>query len=146
MEDQVEVKSQVDEILHTFGGKKAHHVPNMCSDKVHNIKLHEGDWGSQESVKEWTYVTEGKVETFKEKFYIDEEKKEVHLTTLEGSTCLGIYKSYKIIFQLFARESTNVVKITIEYEKRNENAPPPQKYMSFIKSLIQDIDAGLVNA
>ncbi|XAR72238.1 hypothetical protein NMG60_11018810 [Bertholletia excelsa] len=129
MEDQVEVKSQVDEILHTFGGKKAHLVPNTCPDK-----------GSHESIQEWTYVIERKVETIKEKFYIDQEKKEVHLTALEGSTVLKLCKSCKIIFQLFAREGANVVKIIVEYEKRNEDIPPPQKYMNFGESLIKQIN------
>ncbi|CAH2080675.1 unnamed protein product [Thlaspi arvense] len=91
-------------------------------------------------------MTKGKVETFKEKFYIDEEKKEVHLTALEGSTVLELYKSYKIIYQLFDKEGTTIVIIIIVYEKRNKDVPPPHKYMNFGKSLIKDIDASLVSA
>ncbi|KAL7240223.1 hypothetical protein ACSBR2_005982 [Camellia fascicularis] len=88
---------------------------------------------------------EGKVETFKEKVTIDEENKTVHLTAVEGH-CLDLYKSYNIIYQIIPKGETNVLKITIEYEKRNEDVPPPQKYMDFIIDLVKDLNAKLVMA
>lgn len=86
---------------------------------------------------------EGKVETYKEKVSIDEENKTVRLTALEGQ-CLELYRSYSNIYQFIHNGETNVVKITIEYEKKNENIPPPQKYMDFVISVIKDLDANLV--
>ncbi|THF96789.1 hypothetical protein TEA_004188 [Camellia sinensis var. sinensis] len=87
----------------------------------------------------------GKVETFKEKVTIDDENKTVHLTAVEGH-CLDLYKSYNIIYQIIHKGETNVLKITIEYEKRIEDVPPPQKYMDFIIDLVKDLDAKLVMA
>lgn len=86
---------------------------------------------------------EGKVETYKEKVSIDEENKTVRLTALEGH-CLELYRSYSNIYQFIHNGETNVVKITIEYEKKNEDIPPPQKYMDFVISVIKDLDANLV--
>ncbi|KAI8024371.1 MLP-like protein 328 [Camellia lanceoleosa] len=77
--------------------------------------------------------SEGKVGTFKEKVTIDEENKTVHWTAVEGH-CLDLYKSYNIIYQIIHKGETNVLKITIKYEKQNEDVPPPQKYMDFIRS------------
>ncbi|KAH7860534.1 hypothetical protein Vadar_014650 [Vaccinium darrowii] len=85
---------------------------------------------------------EGKVKTYKEKVSIDEENKTVHMIALEGH-CLELYKSCKSIFQFIYNGKTNVVKITIEYEKKNEDIPPPQKYIDFLVSLIKDLDANL---
>ncbi|XP_057478784.1 MLP-like protein 34 [Actinidia eriantha] len=40
---------------------------------------------------------------------------------------------------------TNVVKTTLEYEKQNEDVPPPDKYMNFlVNKLVKDVDAKLV--
>ncbi|CAL5396712.1 unnamed protein product [Camellia sinensis] len=173
MEGEVEIKCDADELFEIGSGKKAHTVPNLSPDKVSKLDLHEGEWGDHGSIKVWTYVevgggvgggddsgvtvvvmlvvgivvavTEGKVETFKEKVTIDEENKTIHLTVVEGH-CLDLYKSYNIIYQIIPKGETNVLKITIEYEKRNEDVPPPQKYMDFIIDLVKDLDAKLVMA
>ncbi|KAL7240221.1 hypothetical protein ACSBR2_005980 [Camellia fascicularis] len=145
MEGEVEIKCDADELFQICSGKKAHTVPNLSPDKVSKLDLHEGEWGDHGSIKVWTYVTEGKVETFKEKVTIDEENKTVHLTTVEGH-CLDLYKRYNIIYQIIHKGETNVLKITMEYEKRNEDVPPPQKYMDFIIDLVKDLDAKLVMA
>ncbi|KAI7981930.1 hypothetical protein LOK49_Contig6G00009 [Camellia lanceoleosa] len=129
MEGEVEIKCDADELFQICFGKKAHIVRNLSPDKVSKLDLHE----------------EGKVETFKEKVTIDEENKTVHLTAVEGH-CLDLYKSYNIIYQIIPKGETNVLKITIEYEKRNEDVPPPQKYMDFIIDLVKDLDAKLVMA
>ncbi|KAH7834625.1 hypothetical protein Vadar_018010 [Vaccinium darrowii] len=86
---------------------------------------------------------DGKVETYKDRVSIDEENKTVDLIALERHL-LEVYKSYNIIYQ-FHNGETNIVKITIEYEKKNEDVPPPQKYVDFIISLIKDLDAKLIN-
>jgi hypothetical protein len=36
------------------------------------------------------------------------------------------------------------VKVTLEYEKLNENVPPPTKYLDFIVDVFEDIDAHLL--
>ncbi|XP_058216162.1 MLP-like protein 328 [Rhododendron vialii] len=143
MESEVEIKSNGDDIFHMCAGKKAQHTATLSPEKVHKVEIHEGEWGDHGSVKVWTFVAEGKVETYKEKVSIDEENKAVHLTALEGH-CLELYRSYNIIYQFIHNGESNIVKITIEYEKKHEDIPPPQKYMDFVISLIKDLDANLV--
>ncbi|KAH7833797.1 hypothetical protein Vadar_009788 [Vaccinium darrowii] len=144
MEGEVEIKSNGDDIFHMCAGKKSQHTANLCPEKIQRVDLHEGEWGDHGSIKVWTFVADGKVETYKEKVSIDEENKTVHLTALEGHL-LEVYKSYNIIYQFIHNGETNIVKITIEYEKKNEDVPPPQKYMDFVISLIKDLDAKLIN-
>ena len=55
LEAEIKVKPDPDEFFHSFGGK-AHQPPNLCSDKVHGVNLHEGDWKTEGSVKHWTYA------------------------------------------------------------------------------------------
>lgn len=88
---------------------------------------------------------EGEVEIMKEKVEVDEEKKLVTLTVLEGH-CLNLYKSYKIIFQVIPKIEGSSVKITVEYEKLNENIPPPNKYLQLIVNILKDLDAHLLKA
>ncbi|GFY96383.1 hypothetical protein Acr_11g0006890 [Actinidia rufa] len=109
------------------------------------VDLHEGDWGDHGSIKVWTRVLEGKVETYKEKITIDEENKAVHLKALEVDV-FEFYESYNIIFQFIPKGETNVVKTTLEYGKQNEDLPPPDKYMNFflVNRLVKDVDAKLV--
>ncbi|KAI7981942.1 hypothetical protein LOK49_Contig6G00014 [Camellia lanceoleosa] len=105
MEGEVEIKCDADELFQIGSGKKAHIVPNLSPDKVSKLDLHEGEWGDHGSIKVWTYVTEGKVGTFKEKVIIDEENKTVHLTAVKGH-CLDLYKSYNIIYQIIHKGET----------------------------------------
>ena len=55
LEAEIKIKSDPDEFFHSFGGK-AHKLPNLCSDKVHGVKVHQGDWKTKGSVKLWTYA------------------------------------------------------------------------------------------
>jgi hypothetical protein len=92
-------------------------------------------------------TTEGEVEVLKEKVEVDDEKKLVILTALEGH-CLNLYKSYKVIFQVTPVSKTEggSVKITLEYEKLNENIPPPNKYLDLVVNLVKDLDAHILKA
>jgi hypothetical protein len=88
-------------------------------------------------------LTEGEVEVMKEKVEVDEEKKLVILTALDGH-CLNLYKSYKIIFQVTPKSEGGSVKIILDYEKLNGNIPPPNKYLDLIVNLSKDLDAHIL--
>ncbi|EOY00998.1 Polyketide cyclase/dehydrase and lipid transport superfamily protein, putative [Theobroma cacao] len=90
--------------------------------------------------------TEGKVEIFKEKITVDEANKSVTLVALEGHV-MEEFKSYKIVFGVTPMsDQSSVVKITLDYEKLNENIPDPNKYLQFLMNVIKDIDAHLLKA
>ena len=89
--------------------------------------------------------TEGNFETFKERVEVDDANKKVTLTALKGH-CLDLYKTYKVIYQVVPKSEVGSVKVTIEYEKLNENVPPPTKYIDFIVNLFKDIDVHALKA
>ncbi|XP_062145685.1 MLP-like protein 328 [Alnus glutinosa] len=130
-------------VLKSVLGSENHQLPNASPDKVHGVEVHEGDWKTTGSVKLWKYTVEGEVEVMKEKVEVDEEKKLVILTALDGH-CLNLYKSYKIIFQVTPKSEGGSVKITLDYEKLNGNIPPPNKYLDLIVNLIKDLDAHIL--
>lgn len=58
LEIETEIKAPADKFFKIFRSQ-AHHLPNICSDKIHKIEVHEGDWETQGSVKHWS-LTVGK--------------------------------------------------------------------------------------
>ncbi|KAI5311227.1 hypothetical protein L3X38_000057 [Prunus dulcis] len=143
VEAEVEIKSNSGKLFKLISNQH-HDVPKASSDNVHDVAVHEGDWETSGSVKLWKYTLDGNVETLKEKVEIDEANKLVSLTALEGSHVLEKYKSCKIIFQVTPKSEGGLVKITLEYQRLNENDPPPHKYLRFLVNVIQDIDAHLL--
>ncbi|KAL6969962.1 hypothetical protein U1Q18_029672 [Sarracenia purpurea var. burkii] len=86
---------------------------------------------------------EGKVETIKEKVSVDEKSRTIKFTGLEGDY-LELYNTYKVIFHFVPKgETSMVVKITLEYGKKNDDVPPPQKYIDFLVGFIKGLDTQL---
>ncbi|KAL6969970.1 hypothetical protein U1Q18_041707 [Sarracenia purpurea var. burkii] len=74
---------------------------------------------------------------------VDEENKTISLTALEGDW-LELYNTYNLIARFIPKgEKSTVVKITLEYEKKNDDVPPPQKYIDFVVGFITGLDAQL---
>ncbi|XP_061366033.1 MLP-like protein 43 [Gastrolobium bilobum] len=126
--------------------KQLHHVQNV-TERVHQTKLHEGDWHTIGSVKHWTYVIDGKVVTCKENIEaIDERSMIITYNLFEGDISQK-FKIFKLIFQAIDKDDGSAfVKWTFEYEKINENVEPPYSYMDLFTSITKDIDAHLVQA
>ncbi|CAH2080676.1 unnamed protein product [Thlaspi arvense] len=145
-EHEVEIESSAHEFFHVFRSK-AHNIPNVCPQKVSAIDVHAGDWETQGSIKQWSYVVDGKSETSRETVEaIDDENKSITFNVLDGDM-LQNYKSLKAFLQVTGKEDKGaLVKWTIEYEKTNENAPDPDKYMDLVVSMTKDIDQHLLKA
>ncbi|PRQ40948.1 putative START-like domain-containing protein [Rosa chinensis] len=144
LEEVVEIKSSADK-LYAIITTEHHNVPKASSDHIHDVAVHEGDWETSGSIKLWKYTVDGTVETLKEKVEIDEANKRVSFTALEGHV-LEQYKNYNSIIQVTPKsdEGSNLVKITVEYEKLNEGDQPPNKYLRFLVNVMKDIDAHLI--
>ncbi|KAJ7942966.1 MLP protein [Quillaja saponaria] len=146
LEADVEIKTPAEKFYNLLKSQN-HHIPNASSDKVHSIEVHEGDWETSGSVKLWKYTAEGNLEVFKERVEADKENKTVSFTAVEGHV-LDLYKKYKVNFKVTPKTSGEggLVKITVEYEKKNDSIPDPNKYLQFAIHVVQDIDAHLIKA
>ncbi|EEF27183.1 Major latex protein, putative [Ricinus communis] len=140
----VELKSSAEKFFKLLS-KQIHQIPNASPGNIHQVDVHEGDWETAGSVKLWTYTIDGKREIFKEKVEIDEARKIVTMTAVEGHI-LELCQSYKIIIEAVPKDEGAVAKITTEYEKFKPDDAPPNKYLNFIVYVVKDVDAHLVNA
>lgn len=55
LEAEVELKCPADKLFSVFRCE-THQIPNVASDKIHAIEVHEGDWEAHGSVKLWKYT------------------------------------------------------------------------------------------
>ncbi|XP_061350510.1 MLP-like protein 34 [Gastrolobium bilobum] len=123
-----------------------HDVQNHA-DTVHETMVHQGDWHSIGSVKQWTYTLDGKVVSCKEKVEsIDEEKKTITYSLFDGDVAQK-YKTFKLIFQVIDKnDGRAAVNWTIEYERINEDIQPPFSYIEYFYKSTTSIDGNLPKA
>ncbi|KAL2347653.1 hypothetical protein Fmac_001653 [Flemingia macrophylla] len=141
LEERVQLKS-CPEKFYNFLKTQNQNIPsNVHSEKLHAVEIHEGNWDTSGSVKLWKYSIEGKEEIFKDKVIMDEANKKITYVA-EGGSVLELYKSYKAILKV----ENGILKLRIEYEKLNDDTPPPKRYQQFIINIVMDIDANLVKA
>ncbi|XP_027908837.1 MLP-like protein 43 [Vigna unguiculata] len=127
--------------------KQLHHVQNLA-ERVHGTKLHRGqDWHHPESIKQWTYVIDGKVTTCQESIEsIDEANKTITYKLFNGDIDQQ-FKVFKFIFQAIDKNSGGaIIKWTIEYERVSEDVDPPYGYVEYLHKSTRDIDAHLLKA
>ncbi|XP_022155182.1 MLP-like protein 328 [Momordica charantia] len=121
------------------------HIPNITSNHIKQVEVHEGDWDSHchGSIKIWNYVMDGKVESFKERVEFDDEKLAVTLTGLEGDV-FERYKAFKGTYQVVPKGASHSLAIhTLEYEKLDDSTPYPYKYLDLMNCLTKDIESHL---
>ncbi|KAH8500619.1 hypothetical protein Peur_042455 [Populus x canadensis] len=146
LEIEIEIKAPAAKFYNILR-KQNHHIPNI-SDSIHAIDLHEGDWETPGSVKQWTYTLDGNAplcvkETVEE---VDDQNKTIKFNCLEGEV-LKEFKSFKAIVQVTPKAGEgSLVKWTIEFEKVNEDIPSPDAYLELAQKMTKDIDDHLVEA
>ena len=55
VEKEIEIQAPAAKFYNLFR-KQIHQIPDICTEKVHGAKVHEGDWESVGSVKHWNYT------------------------------------------------------------------------------------------
>ncbi|XP_044491003.1 MLP-like protein 43 [Mangifera indica] len=142
IEVDLEIQAPAEKYYHIFK-IQSHHLPNISSDNLKGVDLHEGEWHKEGSIKTWKYTVGGREETYKEKIMVDDQKKSVTLVGLDGDVFKN-YKSWKGTFQATPKdEKSCVVKHIVEYEKRTETVPEPHEYLYFMVKITLDIAAHL---
>ncbi|WZZ10056.1 hypothetical protein YC2023_095977 [Brassica napus] len=117
-----------------------HAFPEAIGHHIQNVIIHDGEWDSHGAIKTWNYTCDGKPEVFKERREIDDEKKTVTFRGLEGHVMEQL-KVYDVILEFIPKsEDGCVCKITMIWEKRNDEFPEPSNYMKFVKSMVADMD------
>ncbi|KAI4385865.1 hypothetical protein MLD38_003854 [Melastoma candidum] len=145
MEVDVEIKATAEQFYQVFR-TRPHHLPDICSD-VDAAEIHDGEWHAHGSTRSWTYKSGGKSEKIKEKIEFDNAKKKVTHVGIEGDV-FQYYKSYKGSWEAIPKPGGEgaIVKVAVEYEKVNKDAPSPDNYLEIMVGITKEIDAHLTNA
>ncbi|XP_062109566.1 MLP-like protein 34 [Humulus lupulus] len=148
MEFKFEIKSSAEGFYNIFMSKPFL-FPKICPSLVKDFQQVEGGWGSVGSVRKWVYISPGSssCETHTEKIEaLDEKSKSVSCKMVEGS-CSKLYKSYKYTIEASEKAKGGCILNTIiEYEKQNEDVPPPTMYADIAFAIYKSIDAHLINS
>ncbi|KAK6931023.1 Bet v I/Major latex protein [Dillenia turbinata] len=140
-EVEIPIKSSADKFYKIFRSE-AHQIPTAGADHVHAINVHEGDWETKGSVKEWTYNLDGvnplKVKEKTEE--IDDENKCITFSIVDGEIRKE-FKSFKTIIQVIPKEEGCTVKWTLDYEKKREDVQDPSAYIELATNLTKAIES-----
>ncbi|KAJ1427919.1 START-like domain superfamily [Sesbania bispinosa] len=137
------IRSPAHKFFNVFA-KQLHDLHNIV-ERVHEGKVHQGDWHGIGSIKNWTIIVDGKVETCKESIEAIDEKNMTATYNLYDGEMSKNYKIFKWTLQVIDKEGVGgVVKWTFDYEKLNEEIPPPYRYLDYISALTKDVDAHLL--
>ncbi|GAU30395.1 hypothetical protein TSUD_364410 [Trifolium subterraneum] len=142
---EIGIKSSADK-FYNFFVSQLHDVQNIC-EGVHGTKIHEGeDWHDTETVKHWTHVIDGKVQTYLESIEeVDNENKKIIYKVFGTDDIDNHYKLFKVTLEVVDKGDHATVKWTIEYEKINEDIDPPNGWMDYLSKGTKDIDGHLFN-
>uniref|UniRef100_A0A3Q7HDX2 Bet v I/Major latex protein domain-containing protein n=1 Tax=Solanum lycopersicum TaxID=4081 RepID=A0A3Q7HDX2_SOLLC len=128
------------DVFHEIFRQRPHHLSNICPDKIKNVNIHEGDWGTVGSVNFWNFthdVIENAAKEIVEE--IDEENKLIKKKMIEGDL-LEDYKSFYITTHVETKGENNLFIWIIEYEKKNANVSDPHTFMEFALKMTKDIE------
>ncbi|XP_050232668.1 MLP-like protein 28 [Mercurialis annua] len=143
IEKEVQIKASADQFFKIFS-TQAHHIPNICSEHIHEIAVHEGDWETPGSIKKWNYTIDGKTMSVKESVEIDEANKKVIFNILEGDL-MEHHKSLKSTVEAIAKDDGGaLVKWSLEYEKMHADVPSLHSYLDLLEKMTKDIDNHLL--
>ncbi|TMW91418.1 hypothetical protein EJD97_014362 [Solanum chilense] len=136
---EIEIKCDGD-IFYEVYRHRPHHISTMSRNNIQNVDVHEGEWGTVDSVIFWNFIHDGKEVVAKEKVEeIDEEKKLIKKKIIEGDI-LEYYKSFYITVHVETTGEKNLVTLIIEYEKKNANVPDPHTFMELLLNVTKDIE------
>ncbi|WJX93171.1 hypothetical protein P8452_74731 [Trifolium repens] len=141
---EVGIKTSGDKFFKLFASE-IHELQNICGS-VHETKLHEGEeWHHSDSVKHWTHILDGKVQTCHESFEEIDEKNKKIVHKIFGPDIDKDYKIFKLIIEVFDKDDGGAnVKWTAEYEKINEDINSPYGWLEYVGKCTRDIDAHFV--
>ncbi|KAL4291613.1 hypothetical protein GQ457_14G025720 [Hibiscus cannabinus] len=139
MDCHVEAKSSADKFFDAYT-TKPYLLPKMSDQLITDIKLLQGDWDSVASVRQWYYALEGQSLTVNEMIEkIDHTNQTIVYKALEGD-CMEFYNRWNSIVNVTQMGDGCLVKCTIEFEKKNDDAPDLVMYDDLFTSLIKNID------
>ncbi|XP_010477598.1 PREDICTED: MLP-like protein 34 [Camelina sativa] len=140
LELEIQVNMTADRFFKTFKKKEGN-----FTDKTEAVSVLRDDTTSNSSIQIWNFIVDGKMEQIKEKIEVDEENKSVSFLALEGDV-LKQYNSYRIRLDVVPKnDRVCIAKWKWEYEKLNDDVPPPTRYTAFVAEYTRDLETRLLS-
>ncbi|XP_038878132.1 MLP-like protein 43 [Benincasa hispida] len=132
------------EKFYGFFRNNMHHLVQMFPKNLHSCEFLEGNDFTSGSLMQWSYDIVGPAKVKAKVADVDEEKKSITYEAVEGDI-LNQYSLFKAKFQASDDEEngSTTVNWSIEFEKADENIPPPVAYLNFVSKLSMGLDAYL---
>ncbi|XP_010433879.1 PREDICTED: MLP-like protein 328 [Camelina sativa] len=142
---EVPLKGSADR--HYKSWKSENHLfPDAIGQHIHHVVVHEGEHDSHGSIRSWNYTYDGKPATFKERREIDDANKTLTKRGLDGHPMEHL-KVFDVIYEFIPKSANSCVcKITMIWEKRNDDFPEPSGLMKFVKTMVVDIEGHVTKA
>ncbi|XP_057542456.1 MLP-like protein 28 [Amaranthus tricolor] len=138
LEGQIELNCSAEKLFKMNMVKQAN-IPNICANMC-KVEAYQGDWESVGSTRRWDYVIDGKAEYLIERIEAhDVENKIIHRRAIDGNIMKNHYKSFASTLQVIPKGNTCLVKIILEYEKMNQDAPEPYHLLHFGLAIFKEL-------
>ncbi|XP_057785777.1 MLP-like protein 28 [Salvia miltiorrhiza] len=129
------------DVFHQLVANNPRHLTNATPGKIQECKLHQGDYGVNGSVIEWSYTVDGKAQTAKQVLQdIDKEKKQIAWKMLEGDLC-ELYKNMLITVHVETKDGVDFITWTIDYELIALDNPHPLSLLNFFICLTKEMES-----
>ncbi|KAK4415469.1 MLP-like protein 28 [Sesamum alatum] len=129
------------DVFHELVANKPLHLIKATPSKIQACELHQGSYGTNGSVIQWTYTVDGKEQKAKQVLQdIDKEKKQIAWNMLEGDL-LELYKNTLITVHVETKEGIDFVTWTIDYELLNADNPHPISLLNFFIEFTKELEA-----
>ncbi|XP_074306663.1 MLP-like protein 43 [Silene latifolia] len=140
IEEKIELNCSADKIFEMLRAKQPD-IPELCSDKIPSIEVHQGDWVSVGSTRKWD-LNMDRIDA------IDEENKVITRSVIDGEM-MSHYKSLTAHVQAIPKGNDNkscFIIASFEYEKIHEDAPEPKEFLNFGLGVLKDLGHHLSSA
>ncbi|KAG5608386.1 hypothetical protein H5410_019667 [Solanum commersonii] len=104
---EINIKCDGD-VFHEIFRQRPYHISSMC-DKVQNVNIHEGEWGTVGSIISWNFIHDGKEKVAKDIVEVIDEEKKVVKMKLIGEDILEEYKSLSFTAHVESKGEWGVV-------------------------------------
>ncbi|XP_047951849.1 MLP-like protein 31 [Salvia hispanica] len=128
-------------VFHQLVCLNPRHFIKATPTHIQDCKLHQGEFGVNGSVIEWSYSVDGKPQTAKQVLQgIDKEKKQISWKMLEGDLCV-LYKDLVITAHVETKNGVDFITWTIDYELISPENPHPVSFLNFFICLTKDLES-----
>ncbi|XP_030468150.1 MLP-like protein 34 [Syzygium oleosum] len=137
---QLELKSSAEKVYDIYRNK-CFVFEKIMPLVFPKVELVSGQWNCVGSQRLWTFfdvncgIWKDTVEA------IDNEKKSITWTLLDGPVPKARYESLKVEYQFTAKGQGCTATAVLTFEKKSNDFPDPVKYMDFIHAMFLVVDA-----